>query len=483
MPKVSIHGAWSSRLIFVFAAVGSAVGLGNIWKFPYIAGEYGGGAFVLVYLVSVLLIGMPIMMAEIMLGRRGRQSPVNTMYTLAIEAGQHSAWKYLGWMGMVAGFMILSYYSVVAGEVMAYIFRAASGAFTNQTPSGIRSIYSDFVSDPENLLAWHTIFVIVTMAVVARGVRDGLEKTLRVLMPLLFVLLLVLVGYGMNSDGFGEAVKFMFQPNLEKLIYTVNDSGVQELTAKPILVAMGHSFFTLSLGMGAILTYGAYLGRDVSISHVTLTIVIIDTVVALLAGLAIFPIVFSYQLDPAGGPGLIFQTLPIAFGSMPGGAFFGALFFILLFFAAWSSAISLIEPAIAWMVESRDMTRVKAAVWGGTIVWLLGIASIFSATGTTLRDIFITMLDWVGLETIGLKQDFFSLTFFEVIDFATANIMLPLGGMLMAIFVGWVMHRESVRAEINVRHGDLCSLWMALLKYVSPVAVFIIFLSVIGLLG
>jgi len=483
MSKVSIHGAWSSRLIFIFAAVGSAVGLGNIWKFPYIAGEYGGGAFVLVYLVSVLLIGMPIMMAEIMLGRRGRQSPVNTMYNLAIEAGQHSAWKYLGWMGMIAGFMILSYYSVVAGEVMAYIFRAASGAFTNQTPSGIRSIYSDFVSDPENLLAWHTIFIIVTMAVVARGVRDGLEKTLRILMPLLFVLLLVLVGYGLNSDGFGEAVKFMFQPNLEKLIYTVNDNGVQELTAKPILVAMGHAFFTLSLGMGAILTYGAYLGRDVSISHVTLTIVIIDTVVALLAGLAIFPIVFSHQLDPAGGPGLIFQTLPIAFGSMPGGTFFGALFFILLFFAAWSSAISLIEPAVAWMVESKDMTRVKAAVWGGSIVWLLGIASIFSATGTTLRDIFITLLDWVGLETIGLKQDFFSLTFFEVIDFATANIMLPLGGMLTAIFVGWVMHRESVRAEINVRHGDLCTLWMTLLKYVSPVAVFIIFLSVIGLLG
>ena len=483
MSKASIHGTWSSRLLFIFATVGSAVGLGNIWKFPYITGEYGGGAFVLVYLISILLIGMPIMMAEIMLGRRGRQSPVNTMYTLAIESGQSPAWQYLGWMGMIAGFLILSYYSVVAGEVMAYIFRAAAGTFTHQTPSGVRSIYSDFVSSPESLLAWHTIFVVITMTVVSRGLLDGMEKTLRVLMPLLFILLLILVGYGLNSDGFADAATFLFKPDFRKLIYTVNDSGVRELTAKPILVAMGHSFFTLSLGMGAIMAYGAYLGRDVSISHVTLTVVIIDTLVALLAGLAIFPIVFSHQLDPASGPSLIFQTLPIAFGAMPGGAFFGFLFFILLFFAAWSSAISLIEPAIAWMVESRRITRVKAAVRSGVIVWLLGIASIFSASGTTLRDILITLLSWFGIETIGLKQSFFALTFFEAVDFMTANIMLPLGGMLIAIFVGWAMRRESVRAEINVRHGDLCTLWMTLLKYVSPVAVFIIFLSVIGLLG
>ena len=321
------------------------------------------------------------------------------------------------------------------------------------------------------------------MAVVSRGLTDGMEKTLRILMPLLFILLLILVGYGLNTDGFSDAVTFLFKPDFEKLVFAVNDNGVRELTAKPILVAMGHSFFTLSLGMGAIMAYGAYLGRDVSISHVTLTVVIIDTLVALLAGLAIFPIVFSHQLDPASGPSLIFQTLPIAFGAMPGGAFFGFLFFVLLFFAAWSSAISLIEPAIAWMVESRRITRVKAAVRAGMIVWLLGIASIFSASGTTLRDIFISVLSWVGIETIGLKQSFFALTFFEVVDFLTANIMLPLGGMLIAIFVGWVMRRESVRAEINVRHGDLCTLWMTLLKYVSPVAVFIIFLSVIGLLG
>ena len=231
------------------------------------------------------------------------------------------------------------------------------------------------------------------------------------------------------------------------------------------------------------MAYSAYLGREVSIAHATLTVVIIDTLVSLLAGLAIFPIVFSNQLDPAGGPGLIFQTLPIAFGSMPGGAFFGCLFFILLFVAAWSSAIALAEPVVAWLVESRRMTRVKAAAWAGILVWLLGIASIFSATGTTLRDILLVMLNWVGLETIGLKQQFFSLTFFEVLDFATANIMLPISGVLIAIFVGWVMHRESVRAEISVRHGDLCTLWMTLLRYVSPLAVFVVFLSVIGFLG
>jgi len=469
--------------MFVLATVGAAVGLGNIWRFPYLTGEYGGSAFILVYLICLFFIGMPIMMAEIMLGRRGRQSPANTMYTLAIEAGRSSHWKYLGWMGMIAGLLILSYYSVIAGEVMAYIFRAASGAFTHQTSSGIRSIYSDFVSSPENLLAWHTIFIVVTMIVVARGVHEGLEKTLRIVTPLFFILLLILVGYGMQSKGFSEAVTFLFRPDFQKLIYVVNDSGVRELTAKPILVAMGHSFFTLSLGMGAIMAYGAYLGREVSISHATLAVVVMDTLVALLAGLAIFPIVFSNQLDPASGPGLIFQTLPIAFGGMAGGVFFGSLFFILLFLAAWSSAIALVEPTVAWMVESRRVTRVKATVWIGIIVWLLGIASIFSATGTTLRDILLIFMHGLDLDTIGLRQKFFSQTFFEVVDFATTNIMLPLGGMLMAIFVGWVMHRESVRAEINVRHGDLCTLWMSILKYVSPLAVLIIFLSAVGLLG
>ena len=242
MLKTSLQGVWSSRLLFIFAAAGAAVGLGNIWKFPYIAGEYGGGAFVLVYLVSVFLIGMPIMMAEIMLGRRGRQNPVGTMYTLAIEAGKSSAWKYLGWMGMVAGFLILSYYSVVAGEVMAYVFRAGSGTFTHQTSSGIRSIYSDFVSNPESLLTWHTIFIVATMMVVARGVHGGLEKMLRIVMPLLFILLLILVGYGINSSGFSEAVSYLFRPDFEKLIYIVNDNGVREFTSKPILVAMGHAF-------------------------------------------------------------------------------------------------------------------------------------------------------------------------------------------------------------------------------------------------
>ena len=483
MLKTSIHGVWSSRFLFILATVGAAVGLGNIWKFPYLTGEYGGSAFVLVYLVCIFFIGMPIMMAEIMLGRRGRQSPANTMYTLAIEAGENSRWKYVGWMAMIAGLLILSYYSVIAGEVMAYIFRAASGTFTHQTSSGIRSIYSDFVSNPESLLAWHTVFIVATMIVVARGVHDGLEKTLRIVMPLFFILLLILVGYGVQSKGFGEAMDFLFHPDFSKLIYVTNESGLREWTAKPILVAMGHSFFTLSLGMGAIMAYGAYLGREVSIAHASLAIVLIDTVVSILAGLAIFPIVFANQLDPASGPGLIFQTLPLAFGGMSGGVFFGSLFFILLFLAAWSSAVALVEPTVAWMVESRRMTRVKAAVWIGVIVWLLGIASIFSATGTTLRDSLLVLLNAVGFETIGLRQKFFSLTFFEVIDFVTANIMLPLGGLLVAVFVGWVMHRESVRAEINVRHGDLCTLWMSVLKYVSPLAVLLIFMSTIGLLN
>lgn len=461
--KTSIHGQWSSRLMFILAASGSAVGLGNIWKFPYIAGENGGGAFVLFYLLCIAAVGIPIMIAEVMLGRRGRQSPINTMRALARLEHGSSLWTLLGWAGVATGFIILSYYSVIAGWAMAYVFRSAAGIFNGATADGVQSIFTDFVGDPERLLAWHSLFMVMCMLVVARGVRHGLEQAVRILMPGLLLLLGVLVVYAYTEGAFTRGLDFLFQPNFEKLFYackTVADGARQcEFTGDPMLIAMGHAFFTLSLGMGAIMVYGSYMPKSSSISGSVLTIAILDTLVALLAGMAIFPLVFANDLAPGGGPGLIFQTLPIAFGGMPGGALFGSLFFILLVFAAWTSAISLIEPAVAWLVENREISRPRAAILIGVTVWMLGLGTVFSFN------------IWSGE-----AYQVFGKTLFDLLDYLTANIMLPLGGLFIALFAGWVMQRESSAQELAM-HPLAFGLWRILIRYVTPLIVVAVFLN------
>jgi NSS family neurotransmitter:Na+ symporter len=462
--KQSIHGQWSSRLIFILAATGSAVGLGNVWKFPYITGENGGGAFVIVYLFCIALVGLPIMMTEIMLGRRGRQSPINTMTSLSREEGTHQAWSLVGWSGVLAGFFILSYYSVIAGWALAYVVRASAGAFNGLDAAGIEELFNGLVGSPERLLAWHTLFMLMSMFVVAKGVKSGLERAVTYLMPALFLLLLVLVGYAMNTGFFTAGMDFLFTPDFYKLIYSCEIiEGVErcEVSGSPLLIAMGHAFFTLSLGMGAIMVYGSYMPKQSSIAGSAILIALLDTLVALLAGMAIFPIVFANGLEPGAGPGLIFQTLPIAFGAMPGGRFFGTLFFILLVFAAWSSAISLIEPAVAWLVENRNMTRVRAAVWVGLTTWGIGLGTVFSFN-------------------LWSEVKLFDMTFFDLLDYLTANIMLPLGGLLIAVFGGWLMKRESSQDEFAMGSGGY-QLWWTLIRYISPLAVVVVFLHAIGI--
>ncbi len=455
--RQSIHGQWSSRWAFVLAATGSAVGLGNVWKFPYIAGENGGGAFVLIYLVCICLIGVPIMMAEIMLGRRGRQNPVMTMETLAKEEGVSSHWKWLGIMGVLAGFFILSYYSVIAGWALSYIFTSASGAFSGSTAETVGDIFGGLVSSPERLLIWHTLFMVMTMLVVARGVRSGLEKAVMLLMPGMFVLLILLVGYSIFKGDFAQGFAFLFSPDFSKLEWGT------------VLTAMGHAFFTLSLGMGAIMIYGSYLPGDVSIAKTGFMVAMADTLVALLAGLAIFPIVFANGLDTASGPGLVFQTLPIAFGQMPGGIFFGTLFFVMLVFAAWSSSISLIEPAVTWLVEKKKMTRGKACVIAGIVTWLLGIVTVLSFNKWAFTFTFAGQKKTEGL--------------FDMLDILTANIMLPLGGLLIAVFAGWKMAKTSTTDELAMNVSDVgYKLWLFLVRYVTPVAVIIIMLKAVGVL-
>jgi len=454
--RTSIHGQWSSRLMFILAATGSAVGLGNIWKFPYITGENGGGAFVLVYLACIALVGIPIMMSEVLIGRRGRQSPINTMRTLAHEESRHGFWQIVGWGGVVAGFLIISYYSVIAGWALAYVFRAAGGLFTGVTAESAGSLFANLVSDPERLLAWHTIFMVMTTVVVARGVHSGLEKAVQYLMPLLFLLLLVLVGYAMTTGSFQRGLEFLFEPDFNAI------------TAGGVLLAMGQAFFTLSLGMGAIMMYGSYLPKDASIARTSIIIAGLDTLVALLAGIAIFPIVFANGLETGAGPGLIFQTLPIAFGQMQGGVLFATLFFVLLVIAAWTSAISLEEPAVAWMVENRGWQRVRAATVVGVLGWALGIVTIMSFSRWAFTFEFAGEIKSNGL--------------FDILDILTASIMLPLGGLAMVLFAGYFMSRESTVDELGMRDRFAYKLWRLVARYITPVAVILVFLHAIGAL-
>jgi len=446
----AIHGQWSGRMAFIFAATGSAVGLGNIWKFPYIAGENGGGAFVLVYLLCIAAIGIPIMMAEIMLGRRGRQSPVNTMASLAAEEGRPRAWALLGWLGVIAGFLILSYYSVIAGLAMSYVMRTAGGTFTGVTADGVGSIFKSLVADPEKLLAWHTLFMVITMTIVARGVKNGLEKVVTWLMPGLLVILVVLLFYAMSTGYFSAGVNFLFTPDFSKI------------KTEGVLIAMGHAFFTLSLGMGAIMVYGSYLPKNVSIAKATITIAVADTAVALMSGLVIFPIVFANNLEPGSGFGLIFETLPIAFGQMEAGVLIGTLFFVLLVLAALSSSISLIEPAVAWLVENRDMSRVRASVWCGLLTWFVGLGSLLSFNL------------WSENKILGMN-------FFSFLDYLTANILLPLGGLFIALFSGWLMATASSKKELNSSETGY-NIWLFLVRFIAPVAVMVVFLDVTGVI-
>lgn len=448
--RQSLHGQWSSRLAFILAVSGSAVGLGNIWRFPYVAGENGGGAFVLVYLLCVFGVGLPIMMSEILLGRRGRRNPVATMRLLGDEEAGTEHWKWIGIMGVIGGILILSYYSVIAGWAIAYVFEGGSGAFTGGEVATINSIFGDLISNPLAAGIWHTVFMMLSVVVVARGVQRGLEQAVRVLMPALIGLLLVLLGYAMMQGNFQMGVQFLFEPRFD------------ELTASGVLEAMGQAFFTLSVGMGAIMAYGAYLPEEASIARTSIAVVCADTSIALLAALVIFPIVFANGLDPASGPGLVFQSLPVAFGQMPGGTIIAAIFFVLLTFAAWTSAISLMEPAVAWCVESLELTRAQAASAVGSVIWALG---------------------WLSVLSFGPWSDltFLRGTFFDNLDYLTNNIILPLGGLAIVLFAGWVMAVNSTADELDPSVGPGYKIWRFAARFIAPIAVILVFLRALGL--
>jgi NSS family neurotransmitter:Na+ symporter len=431
------RGNWGSRIGFILAAVGSAVGLGNIWKFPYITGVYGGGAFVLVYLGCILIVGVPIMVAELIIGSKSRKNPVGAFRVLR---SKKSPWQLTGWLGVAAGFIILSFYSVVAGRSMAYIFRAIKG-FTGSA-NEIQSQYTAFLGDSLLSIFWHTIFMALTMAIVIKGIQMGIERWSKILMPALVLILLGLSFYGIFfTTGGVKALSFLFKPNFS------------QLSAEGVLSAMGHAFFTLSLGMGAMITYGSYLGKKINYTKSAATICLLDTVIALFAGIATFSLVFQYNVEPSVGPGLIFSTLPVLFAQT--GPIISVSFFLLLTFAALTSAISLLEVVVSYFIDERGWSRTRSTLLLGGAIYLLGI---------------LAAIDNLKVPFRGKPQPFF-----DIFDFVTTNYMLPVGGLLICVFVGWVM-KEKLPPDGSKTAAFFYRTVMFILRYLTPIAVILIIL-------
>lgn len=442
----SDHATWSNRWLFVLAAAGSAVGLGNIWKFPYIAGENGGGAFVLIYLVCVFLVGIPIMISEVMLGRSGRASPINSMRKLAKLAGRSQKWSIVGWLGVLAGFMILSYYAVIAGWALNYVLLTAQGTFVGASAELATTTYNEFLADPLQLIFWFTLFMALTVWIVGKGVTKGLEAAIRWFMPMLFLLLIALLIYAINSEGFDAGLAFMF------------DLKFEAVSAETWLLAMGQAFFTLSLGMGAMMAYGSYVPENANIGSTVIIIALLDTAVAVAAGLAIFPIVFANGLEASQGPGLMFVTVPLAFGQMGMGTIFGTVFFLLVSFAAITSAISLTEPALAYLVEEYNAKRKRVAVSLGVICWILGLGSVFSFN------------IWSTSYIVG------EMNFFTFVDYVSQNIMLPLGGLLITLFAVWAIPTDLIKKQLGIESGVVLVLWKVVGGIVAPAGVVVVFI-------
>ena len=443
-------------MAFILASIGAAVGLGNIWKFPYTLGNGGGSAFVLVYVLAILLVATPIMLSEMVIGRRARRSAPSAMKTLALENGTSKHWAIVGWMGQIALVLVLSFYSVIAGWTAAYLVKSASGGLAGLSAEEVGNGFDQFLHNPNQMIVWHLLFTAATVYIVSRGVKIGLEKVVTVLMPALFFMLIALAINSAIVGDFATAFTFLFSPDISKL------------TPPVILSAVGQAFFSVNVGVGAVLTYSAYLPKDVNLFKSAITISLGDTLVALLAGLAIFPIVFANGLDPAGGPGLIFVTLSTAFAKMPGGTIIGSAFFIMILFAALTSSISMLETMTARATEVRGLSRTKAAVAIGSCTFVLGLLTVFSFSS------------WENFYPLGNIAVFAGKTPFDLIDYLVQNILMPIGGLLYAVFAGWWLSKESLVEEIGIGDGAVFKTWLLLARIFAPLVVGVIFVFNLG---
>lgn len=442
--------SFGSKFGAIAALAGSAVGLGNIWKFPYEAGSNGGGAFLLIYIFFTIAIGLPVMLSEFALGRRGQRNAFGTFKVLA----PGTKWYYFGMLSIVAAAFILSFYGTVSGWTLEYVWLALTNAFEGQTAGHINDTFNEFISHPYKAVIWQIGFMVLTGIIVLAGVKKGIERYTKMMMPVLFVIVILLGIRACTLEGASVGLRFLFYPDFSAL------------TGESLLSALGQAFFSLSLGMGVLLTYASYINKNENLTHISLQVITTDTLVAILAGVAILPAVFAFGIDPQAGPGLVFLTLPKVFQSMPLGYVWALLFFILLTFAALTSAISLLEVVVAYLVEEKNMSRLKA-----TIITTLGIS---------LLGVFST-LSFGPLRHVS----FFGLSIFDTFDFVSSNILLPVGGILICIFAGRRLDKALLYDEIS--NGKTLKMrffgvYIFILKYIAPICIFLILLNAIGIL-
>jgi NSS family neurotransmitter:Na+ symporter len=443
----TVNARWSSRIGFLWAAIGAAVGLGSVWKFPYVVGTGGGGAFVLVYLAASAFVTLPILIAELTVGRAGQANPPEAIARVCAEAQASPAWRHLGWVMILTIYLILTYYSVIGGWVLAYIFKAAGGQFWGASPGRVSESFNALRNNFGLVMLWHAVFMGLTVLLVARGVRKGIEAANRIMMPGLFLILVILIAYAAYAGNFAAGFRFLFYPDFSKL------------TGEVVLTAVGLSFFSIGTGMAIMMTYGSYLAPDASLPRSAIMIAASVPVAALSAGLATFPLVFGNGLDPASGPGLLFVTLPLAFGQMPGGTLFGTLFFIFVTFAALTSSIAILEPLVAWAEQRGIASRVKASLVLGGVAWALGLVSAWSlGVGAAFHPL-------QGLGKYG------GMSAFDLLDFVTSNVMLPITNILICVFVGWILPRAWLARHGDAGNGLALNLWRIALRVVAPVAI------------
>ncbi len=446
---------WSSRFAFLLASVGFAVGLGNIWRFPYVVGENGGSAFVLVYLLFAFGIGVPLVMSEWAIGRRGKTtaSASGSVAEVATQAGASVAWGGVGGIAVLAVFVLMLFYTTVAGWTIDYFVRAVAGEFSAITAAESRNLFAELMADPPRLLFWHTVVCALTVYINSRGLHAGIERAVKVLMPMLFGCMIVMLGYSMAVGDLGAAAGFLLTPDFS------------QMTGEATLMALGQAFFSIGVAMAVMITYGSHLDGQISIPGNAVIVVGADTLIALLAGFAIFPIVFAHGLPLDSGEGLVFETLPIVFGDLPGGRLFGGVFFLLLIAAALTSCIGNFAPVVAWTEHRFKLGRTAAALAAGAAMWLLGLGSVFS---------FNVLAGFHPLSFVGI---FAESTIYDIFDFFMANVLLPIGALLTSIFIGWIADREGIREELGLADGAAYRTWLVLIRYVVPVAVAAIFVA------
>lgn len=438
---------WSSRLGFIVATAGAAIGLGNIWRFPYMAGTQGGGAFVIVFLACVLLIGIPMMLAEMAIGRRAQKNPVSALDELAQHSGHSRRWRLVGVLGALTSLLILSFYSVVGGWSIYYFVEAVKGTFNHASANAIQHVWTGLMASPAQMTLWHTIFMALTIAVIVAGVVNGIERATKIMMPALYVMLSILVVYAYHHGYFTQAWHFLF------------DVRIDQITPHVVIAALGHAAFSLAVGVGALLIYAAYTPAKSKLVSSVFIVVVLDVLVAIMAGLAIFPLVFRFHLAPSSGPGLMYETLPIAFANIASGQWIGCIFFLLLIFAAWTSSINLAEPVVAVVCDWLGCKRSHASLLVGMSAWFIGLLSALSSN--TLSSVHIAGMD-----------------LFSFISNLATDILCPLGGIGFALFAGWVMLKKDNQESLGTSR-IIFNTWYLLIRYVAPIAIGVIFISVL----